>query len=281
MRITGWLERDGGPSVSRMTRLEFVSYRDHLAAESHRFRDVLSSCDPRARVPGCPDWDAADLLWHLTGVQAFWAGIISHRPAGPDTLDEPLRPEGYDDLLAAFDTSSAALLDALDSAEPSDPAWSWSTEQTVGFTYRRQAHEALIHRLDAEQAAGRVTDLDPLLAADGVDEALDIMFGGTPPWGAFTGTDQHVRVDLTDVPTSIWVQLGHFLGTDPEDGVTYDQDDISVVPDPGHEPAAVVSGRATELDTWLWRRSDGAGISVTGDRDVCDRFRIAVNHPLD
>ena len=46
----------------------------------------------------------------------------------------------------------------------------WSTEQTVGFPFRRQAAEALIHRLDAEQTADRVTLLDPELAADGVDE---------------------------------------------------------------------------------------------------------------
>ena len=39
-------------------------------------------------------------------------------------------------------------------ADPAEPAWTWSAEQTVGFTLRRQAHEALIHRLDAEQTAG-------------------------------------------------------------------------------------------------------------------------------
>ncbi|CUR54150.1 conserved hypothetical protein [metagenome] len=262
-----------------MTRLPFDSYRDHIAAESRRFRDVLASCDPSARVPGCPDWDAADLLWHLAGVQRFWATIVSQRPVGPDNLEEPERPEGYDALLSAFDASSAALLSALDEADPADAAWTWSTEQTVGFTFRRQAHEALIHRLDAEQTAGVVTDLDPALAADGVDEVLDVMSGGSTPWGTFTGTDQHVRVDLTDADVSIWVQLGHFQGTDPEDGVTYDEADLCVVPDSGAEVQAVVAGTSTELDAWLWRRADGAGISITGQPEACSLFRAAVNQP--
>ena len=44
----------------------------------------------------------------------------------------------------------------------------WADDKTVGYIRRRQAHEALIHRLDAELTAGAVTPLDPDLAADGV-----------------------------------------------------------------------------------------------------------------
>ncbi|MGD9960272.1 maleylpyruvate isomerase family mycothiol-dependent enzyme [Nocardioides sp.] len=263
-----------------MSRLEFSAYRDHLAAESRRFRDVLADCDPAARVPGCPDWDAADLLWHLTGVQHFWASIINQRPTGPESLEEPVRPEGYGALLEAFDTASSGLVAALDAAEPGEVAWSWAPEQTVGFTFRRQAHEALIHRLDAEQTAGEVTPLDTALAADGVDEALAVMFGGCPDWGTFIGVAHFVRVDLTDTHESIWVELGQFTGTDPDTEVTYDEPDISVVPAPAVEADAVVSGTAAELDAWLWRRGDDENISVTGNRDVYDRFRAAVNNPI-
>ena len=44
---------------------------------------------------------------------------------------------------------------------------------------RRQAHEALVHRVDAEQTAGLpVTDPGVALAADGVDEMLGVMVSG-------------------------------------------------------------------------------------------------------
>jgi uncharacterized protein (TIGR03083 family) len=264
-----------------MARLTFDGYLTHLRDESARFRAVLTDCDPEARVPGCPDWTAADLLWHLAGVQRFWATIIRTRPAGPDGHDELERPATYDAMLAAYDGYSADLVAELGKADPGEVAWSWAPEQTVGFTFRRQAHEALIHRLDAEQAAGQVTALDPELAADGVDEALAVMFGGKPSWGSFAGLPHFVRVDIADTGESVWVQLGTFTGTDPESGTSYtDEPDIDVVADPGAEADAVVAGAAAALDTWLWRRGDDAGISVTGDRGIYDRFRMAVNHPI-
>ena len=266
-----------------MTRLDFADYLHHLESDSARFREVLADCDPEARVPGCPDWTAADLLWHLARVQWFWGTTIQNRPAAPEGDDDgvsgPERPSTYDGLLAAYDEYSALLVTELRAADPAEPAWSWSTEQTVGFTYRRQAHEALIHRLDAEQTAGQVTALDPALAADGVDECLDVMFGGAPPWGAFAPLPHHVRIDVTDRDDSIWVQLGRFTGTDP-DGEHHDLDDIRVVPAPASEADAVVSGPAAGLDAWLWRRGDDSEIHVTGARDIYDLFRVAVNHPI-
>ncbi|KQW43157.1 hypothetical protein ASC77_22835 [Nocardioides sp. Root1257] len=268
-----------------MTRLDPADYLRHLESDSARFREVLADCDPDARVPGCPDWTAADLLWHLARVQWFWGTTIRTRPAAPEGDDDdgvsgPERPTSYDGLLAAYDEYSALLASELRAADPTEQAWSWSAEQTVGFTYRRQAHEALIHRLDAEQTAGHVTALDPALAADGVDECLDIMFGGTPPWGTFTGSGRRVRVDVTDTGDAVWVELGRFTGTDPDSGESHDLDDISVVADPGAAPEVVISGPAGPLDTWLWRRGDDAEISVVGDEDVVALFRSCVNHPI-
>lgn len=263
-----------------MATLDFADYLHHLRTESQQFRDVLADCDPAARVPGCPDWDAGDLLWHLAEVQNFWATIIRTRPAGPAEDNDPERPPTYDGLLAAFDEHSDALVSELESADPGEEAWSWSAEQTVGFTFRRQAHEALIHRLDAEQTAGQVTALDPALATDGVLEVLDVVFGGCPPWGTFSGLLHHVRVDITDTEESVWVQIGRFTGTDPSDGVSYDDNDICVVGDPGVEADSVVSGAAGVLDAWLWRRCDDSEIHVTGSREVYDHFREAISHPI-
>lgn len=266
-----------------MTRLSYDSYLEHLRRESARFREVLADCDLTARVPSCPDWDAGDLLWHLGAqVQAFWATILEQRPLGPpDDWSEPQRPADAD-LFAVFDEATARLSAALASADAADEAWTWSTDHTAGFIARRQAHEALIHRLDAELAAGAVTDLDPALAADGVDECLAVMFGGTPEWGRFTPGEGLLRVDLADTDVSRWVRLGTFDGTDPDDGTTYtDEPDIHVVPDPGSEPDAVVTGPAGPMDAWLWGRGDSSAVTMTGDQGVCDRFVAIVGQSID
>jgi hypothetical protein len=154
--------------------------------------------------------------------------------------------------------------------------------QTVGTSFRRQAHEALIHRLDAEQTAGSVTPLDAGLAADGVLELLGVMYGGpAPEWGRVEPTGFHVRVDLTDVGESIWARPALFYGTDPESGKNYDGPHVEVVADPGTPPDAVVAGAAADLDAWLWRRQDDAGIIVSGDREAYGALWAAVDQPLD
>jgi uncharacterized protein (TIGR03083 family) len=265
-----------------MTRLAFDDYLQHLRSDSTRLRTVLAGCDPDARVPGCPDWTAADLLGHHGGVLDFWATVVEGRPAGPaDDAEDPAKPTSYDGLLAYHEEQQARLVAALEAADPADEAWTWSAEQTVGFTFRRQAHEALIHRLDAEQTAGQVTGLNPALAADGVEEALDVIFGGTPPWGSFDGDDRYVRVDVTDQGDSVWVRLGRFSGTHPESGKVYDEVDLSLVADPGSAPAAVVAGPAADLDAWLWHRGGDEALQFSGDRAAYDAFRGVVAQSID
>lgn len=265
-----------------MTRLDFASYLQLIGSESAHFREVLAECDPAAKVPSCPDWDAADLLWHLGTVQHFWSEIIRTRPTGPEEEAEPPRPATYAELLEYYDTASAALVSELGAADPAEQAWTWAPEQTVGFTFRRQAHEALIHRLDAEQAAGLATmPLDPGLATDGVAELLEVMYGGCPPWGHFAPLPQHLRIDLTDTGVSLWVQPGIFSGTDPDSDRSYvDEPDIALVDDPGTEPDVVITGPSGDLDTWMWKRGDESRITVEGDDGVRAHWNTVVAQPL-
>ena len=268
-----------------MTRLSFSDYLTAIRRESDRFREVLASCDPDARVPSCPDWTADDLLGHLGNVQHWWWAMLTHRPQSPDDMGyvELPRPDSHAGLLDAFDEHHAAFVAALESADPSEAAWTWSSDpadHTVAFIYRRQAHEALIHRLDAELAAAAPTPLDPTLAADGVDETLDLMYGGLPPWGRFEPLPQHVEFRLVDVGTSVWTQLGIFSGTSPG-GETYAREkDLQVVPDPGLEADVVVTGSAGDVDAWLWHRRSEEGIEVDGDPAAHDHLQVVLAQPI-
>lgn len=268
-----------------MTRLTAEQYLDHIRLESARFRAVLAECDPAAPVPSCPEWTAADLLHHLTEVQHFWAERVRNRPAGPgDHVDLEKSPD-HGSALAAFDRASADLHGALEGLGPGVEAWTWSEQpgdQSVGFIQRRQAREALIHRLDAELAAGVSTPVDPRLAADGVHEAIGVMYGGCPPWGSFAASGQHVRLDCTDTGHSVWAALGTFDGTDPRSDTTYaDEPDVVLVDDPGVEPDVVIDGEAAALDAWLWHRGDDTRLTVAGDQEVFERFREIVSTPID
>ncbi len=136
-----------------------------------------------------------------------------------------------------------------------------------------------MHRIDAEQTAGTTSPLDVRLAADGVDEVLDVMVGTAPDWASFSPLPHHLRLDITDADASVWVQLGRVVGTDPDD-THHDDDGLHVVSDPGVEPDAVISGEAAPLLTRLWRRGDGAEIHLAGDLAIVDRFRQVIHQPL-
>lgn len=268
-----------------MTRLSPEDYLDHIRSESARFRDVLAECDPAAPVPSCPDWSAADLLWHMVTVQWFWATAVINRSEEPDESQEPERPSTYAELVSAFDQWSSALVDALEGVKEFEPAWTWSgdpADHTIGFILRRQAHEALIHRLDAEQAAQVSSELPAELAADGVEEVLAVMYGGCPPWGSWEPLPHYARVDCTDTGDEVWIQFGLFSGTDPRhEEQIIDEEDFHVVDAPHDvEPDVVIDGPAAALDAWLWHRGDDDAVSVAGDHLTHQRFLAVIKNPI-
>ena len=262
------------------TRLPFDVYLDHLEADSARFAEVLETADAHAKVPACPEWTAFDLAYHLAEVQHFWTQIVSRRLATGDqveAIEKPVRPERYADCVALVREHSDLLLQALRSTAPETPAWTWSTEQTVGFTYRRQAHEALIHRLDAEQVAGTPTPLPSALSADGVDEILRIMYGGCPPWGTITPTPGHtIRIRSTDTGDSWLVTMATFTGDEPGGDHTEEPDIHIADSDDGSSVPATITGTAADLDAWLWHRVDDAAIGFEGDEGLLGELRQVV-----
>ena len=258
-----------------------LDYLHHLRADSARFLAVLRDAPGDAQVPSCPEWDADDLLWHLGGVQWFWGTVVADRLQSVEGLEEPARPDTRAGLIDFFEEQSARLHRELAAADPAEQVYMWAAEKNVGYIRRRQAHEALVHRLDAELVIGEVTPLDTELASDGVLEALDVMFGGCPPWGSFTPSGEQVLVRVTDTGLEVPVALGRFTGTDPDDGTSYDEADISVsAADGSATPAGVVSGRADDLDAWLWHRRDDPGLVFEGDRAVLDRFFEVLKQPI-
>lgn len=261
------------------TSLPLADRRAHLpvlARASARFREVLAAADGAAPVPTCPGWDADDLLWHLAEVQLFWAGVVAGRvrdDAGVEAVEaaKPERPGDRDALLALSESATLALVAALDGRDPDEPAWSWhGPEQTVGFTLRRQLHEVLVHRADAELTAGADLTLpDGEVAADGVDELLRVMWGlPDGDWATWHPSAHLVEVVATDTGHRWTLRLGRWTGTGPQSGTAFDEATAVVEDSPADEAvAARVSGTATALDLALWGRRD-AGVERSGDPDA-------------
>jgi uncharacterized protein (TIGR03083 family) len=270
--------------MSIETRLSREVYLAHLRRESDRFGQVLAGTDPRAPVPSCPGWDRDDLLWHLAEVQWFWGTVVRERVTETERAEELEldRPAGQQALWALFRQAAADLAAALESTPAQTPAWTWAREQTVGFSVRRQAHEALIHRVDAEltadPAGGARTPIDPALAADGVDEVLRLMYGDAPDWATVVPLELgRLRVTATDTGASWLVSPARFTGVSPRSGKGYDDPFLQTAEQDDGSPAnASISGAAADLDCALWNRPAVAVVQRSGDEALLSAFDVVI-----
>ena len=195
-----------------------IAYLDHIVAESVAFAAALRRGDLAAMVPTCPEWTLADLGFHLAEVQYFWGRIVDGLLLDPEEIAPLERPDDAD-IPNLFDVQSLRLVTALRQRDPEDPCWTWhETGSTVSWVLRRQAHEALIHRVDAELASGDAAPLDRALAVDGVDEILTVMVGGYPSWADFTPDGTSVAIRLTDSERTWQLTGGRMAGTSPRWG---------------------------------------------------------------
>ncbi|HEX5117106.1 MAG TPA: maleylpyruvate isomerase family mycothiol-dependent enzyme [Pseudonocardiaceae bacterium] len=256
-----------------------LDYIEHLARNSARFAAALRDAPPDARVPTCPDWDADDLLWHLGEVQWWWATVVRDGITGDEAEKrKPERPKDREELFAFGAAATREVIDVLGSRSPDSPTWTWGAAPgNVGFVRRRMAHEALIHRLDAELTAGQRTPMDSALASDGVDETLRVLYGTLPGWGTFTPEPaETVRLTATDTGATWLATLGRFTGTDP-DGVEHDEADLQVAAeDPGGPVPAECRAEAVDLVCWLTHRPTLGEVVLTGDAGVLDQLTAAV-----
>lgn len=251
------------------TRLPWDRYLDLIASDTARLASMARR-DLDAEVPTCPGWTVRDLVLHTATVYQHKIAC-TRRGETPGLADwPPAMPDG--EPVDVLELSVTELVDLLRDRGPDAPAATWLPEdQTAGFWYRRMAHEAAVHRVDAESAFDAITPVASDLAVDGVDEILTLFLGG----------------DWTNQPADKW------QGVDPEAGagrpievitgdhswrVTLHADEVEVADGPG-EAAATVGGSASDVMLWLWRRVPTDLVEVAGDAEAVtamhDRLLLA------
>lgn len=256
-----------------------VDYIEAIRRESAQLLQLVTATPWDTHVPSCPGWSVADLTWHIAEVQHSWASVVADLLMDHDDIPELERPD--DNALAdLLRHQSAALVGAVETRHAGDACWSWHPDgRHVGWVRRRQAHEALIHRIDAELAAGTThIDVDESLAADGVDEIVTLFLDASdiPDWSSFAEHSQVVELRLPAHHLSWLVQLGRFQGTSPRSGTTYDEEAIRVVST--GSATTVVSGAAADLDRWLWGRGSIEQLQIEGDVGAAKWIRTAARH---
>lgn len=265
------------PSLVVMT----LDYLAHLRSESARFVEVLRDVDPTTRVPTCPDWDVADLIHHLSDVHWSWATIVRERLQDPSSLSDLERGGEPADQLDRFAAYTAELVSALEQADDVTPVWTWSRDHSVGFVRRRMAQETLVHRFDADAAAGVIGDADHGLAEDGVDEAMQWFHGGCPAWASFTPGGPVGTLHTTDTDRTWLFRVGTVGGTRPNGQVVEAEPAFDLLEDGSAEPLFEISAPARDLLAWLWNRPVITPVTRTGAVEDLERVDAVVASGID
>ena len=234
-----------------------------LAEESARAQAALAAA-PGAVIPWSDDWTVAACAQHLGGFHRWVDRIVRERPAEGWTIRGEIEsPEPDSPELAAWTAAGAtSVVDALRSADPGDACWSWWDErQDVGFWARRAVHETLVHRWDLELGAGIAgPPMDPAVAADGIDEFLEVFVGISRFMQAAPGAGESFHVHCTDTDGE-WLLVCAAPG-ERELRREHAKGDVAY------------RGRAEDLLLFLWGRHDAeaGGVEVLGDPTVHGRW---------
>ena len=224
--------------------MQLEEYLPALRRVDARFADVAAEAllarGWAAPVPGCPGWTLADLVWHLSEVQHFWAWVVRTRAQDPATYVEPTR-RADDELLGYVAAQSAELEAALAGADPAERVWTWAPQKDVAFVLRRQLQEATVHTVDVEQVLGDVRPIPTAVALDGLDEWLELMVPAALPDGPPEGAHPVVL---------------HAVDADAE---------RTLFPGTKPFPIAALTGTAGDLLLAVWRRVPLDVLTVDGD----------------
>jgi uncharacterized protein (TIGR03083 family) len=237
-----------------------------LASAADDGRDLLATAtsDWDRRIPDCPAWNAADLVGHMGSILAWMATIITTGRAVARTDREP-PPAGRSTLSAWYEGHLARTLAIMRQADPSAPAWTFSSrgDHRVGWWHRRLAVEIAIHRWDILYATAASTEVPPesidgLVAAAGIGEFLTEFLPGL-----LENADPRVREGLRGT-----------LHLDPADqhggpGPWRFDLDARTLTTADHSPAdTAIRGSCSDLLLWLTNRHPSPGPEIFGRADV-------------
>jgi uncharacterized protein (TIGR03083 family) len=254
-------------------RLAVEDYLRVLRTEGARVAGAARSGDLDAPVPCCPGWVLRDVVAHLGWVYRWVTLTVreQRRRAPGHALREALTdpdPTDGSGLIERFVRAHAELVDALVVAPPDLACWTpWPARDGRAFWLRRQVHETLIHRTDVDNALAASlrdgTDLDPRLAADGVDELVR-GFIHRVAHRLRHPTPRTLGLYATDTGDQWWARIGP---GPPRFGLG-----------PTSRPAdTMVAARAGQLFLLLWNRRDSDGLDVRGDHDTLAAWRHGAN----
>ena len=243
-----------------------VDYLSIISNESASIVDTYER-NSAAPIPWSDRWSVGTVARHVGSTQHVVAQIVEGRPTADFGLFKDLQTPAKDSLDFAdwFRSGTASLLYQLSAVPEGETCWSWfEAAGSVGWWARRMAFEALIHRWDTDAASGQSFFVESEVAADGIDEYLDVFVGASR---AANGSPAG--------PTIL------FECTDRDDSWTLDLSEQGARLVVSHPASSTVQIRsnAEQLLLALWGRlplTASPGVELAGDVSALDGWSTLV-----
>jgi uncharacterized protein (TIGR03083 family) len=241
-----------------------AAYLPHLIRQLAEFEHLLRTADLDAPVESCGDWRLRELGVHLGDVHQWATAIVTTGEPSPQKFDS----KPGDDLADWYAAKAAELLQALRDADPAARSWHFlGTEKVNAFWYRRQTQEVAVHLFDAARAAGTEAVIDPVIAADGVDEVFTAMMPRVRRWHTPPPLPEPLLLRATDTGHAWLLRPASEAGEIPTAHQAAGEE-VS---------AATAEASAQDLLLLLWKRRTIAEAAprIIGDESVAHGFLTA------
>ncbi|MFI9617160.1 maleylpyruvate isomerase family mycothiol-dependent enzyme [Streptomyces sp. NPDC052023] len=227
--------------------LDTATYLKALREQTAAFEPLLRTADPDTPVTTCGSWSLHDLGIHL-GQSSRWVAEVVR---SGQLCREEFAPAAGEQLADWYAEGAASLLEVLDEADPAASCWAFGIEDAVAaLWFRRVAMDTAVHLVDAQLATGAEVYVDPLIAADGVDEVFALMVPRV-----WQGSEQK------PLPASVALRT-----TDTGHGWLIQPGDVPRARPLASGPAAAeVEATAAELLLVLWKRQPMDSRRISGD----------------
>jgi uncharacterized protein (TIGR03083 family) len=165
-----------------MPQLSADRYAAEIEASTAGLAEILAEHDQSLPIPTCPDWTLRQLVTHVGRAHRWAAEITRTRAEAPIPFREVpdgRLPDDRGEQCVWLRAGAALIVEAVREAG-SDLVWSFAGPAPAGFWIRRMAHETLVHRVDAQLAAGAEPEpvIEADVAVDAIDEWLMLLTGG-------------------------------------------------------------------------------------------------------
>lgn len=251
---------DEGSTPPTGHRLTGADYRHLTSVELARLGSMKAE-HLGAPLPHIEGWTVHSVIGHTGWICRYVALSLDAEPDAPPNRAAVPEPPAGADVLAWFDEGRTILTRRLDSVDPDIIRPTWTGPQPALWWLRRLANESSMHRWDAFAAVESPEPIDARLAADGIEEVLEVF---APHRLLFTDLDadgSSMHLHATDTEGGEWTV------TFADGGLEWRQ---------AHEKGDVAArGPVSDLLLMLWSRIPPSRLQLFGDASLLDRWQAA------